>query len=162
MNMPDKAKDGPKARKDLQDLKMREDLHMPPRKKSDEIEMETEAREKKGKNVKEVDYCPPYCFTLSQAEIDQFFKCLIGVKVSSDYCGKISRYLDTDKKRFSGMKSHDCHVMMMQILPVALRGITDKHVRDMLIGLCTTRGEVVILNELEMYLSRKSISLKQL
>ena len=30
MNMPDKTKDGPKARKDLQDLKIREDLHMPP------------------------------------------------------------------------------------------------------------------------------------
>ena len=34
MNMPDKTKDGPKARKDLQDLKIRKDLHMPPRKKS--------------------------------------------------------------------------------------------------------------------------------
>ena len=27
MNKPDKTKDGPKARKDLQDLKIREDLH---------------------------------------------------------------------------------------------------------------------------------------
>lgn len=108
MNMPDKTKDGPKARKDLQDLKIREDLHMPPRKKSEE----TGAREKKGKKVKEEDYCPPSRFTLSSAEIDQFFKCLNGVKISSDYYGKIGRYLDRNKKRFSGMKSHDCHVMM--------------------------------------------------
>ena len=43
MNMPEKTKDGPKARKDLQDLKIREDLHMPPRKMSDETETETEA-----------------------------------------------------------------------------------------------------------------------
>ena len=112
MNMPDKTKDGPKARKDLQDLKIREDLHMLPRKMSDETETETEAREKKGKKIKKEDYCPPSCFTLSQAEINAFFKCLTRVKVSSGYCGKISRYLDTDKKRFSGMKSHDCHVMM--------------------------------------------------
>ena len=69
-------------------------------------------------------------------EIDQFIKCLTGIKVSSGYYGKISRYLDTKKKRFSGMKSHDCHVMMTQILPVALRGIMDKHVCDTLIGLC--------------------------
>ena len=75
-----------------------------------------------------------------------------GVKVSSDYCGKISRYLDTDKKRFSGMKSHDCHVMMTQILPVALRGTMDKHVRDTLIGLCNFFDVI----------SRKSISVKQL
>ena len=103
MNMPDKTNDGPKARKDLQDLKIREDLHMAPRKISDE----TEAREKKGKKINKEDYCPPSCFTLSHAEIHQFFKCLTGVKVSSGYCGKKIRYLDTDKKRFSGMKSHD-------------------------------------------------------
>ena len=80
MNMPDKTKDGPKARKDLQDLEIRKDLHMPPRKKSDETETETEAQEKKGKKVKEEDYFPPSCFTLSPAEIDQFFKCLTGTK----------------------------------------------------------------------------------
>ena len=57
-----------------------------------------------------------------------------------------------DKKRFSGMKSHDCHVMMTQILPVALRGIMDKHVRDTLIGLCNFFDVI----------SRKSISVKQL
>jgi len=50
------------------------------------------------------------------------------------------------------MKSHDCHVMMMQILPVALRGIMDKHVRDTLIGLCNFFDVI----------SRKSISVKQL
>ena len=112
MNMPDKTKDGPKSRKDLQDLEIRADLHMPPRKKSEETETETEAREKKGKKVKEEDYCPPSCFTLSPAEIDQFFKCLTRIKVSFGYCGKIRRFLDTKKKRFSGMKSHDLHVMM--------------------------------------------------
>ena len=90
---------------------------MSPRKKSEETETETEAQEKKVKKVKEEDYCPPSCFTLSPAEIDQFFKCLTGIKVSSGYYGKIRRFLDTKKKRFSGMKSHDCHVMVTQILP---------------------------------------------
>ena len=52
MNMPDKTKDGPKARKDLEDLNIRADFHMPPRKKLEEMETETEAREKKGKKVK--------------------------------------------------------------------------------------------------------------
>ena len=58
MNMPDKTKDGPKARKDLESLNIRADLHMPPHKKSEETETETETREKKGKKVKEEDYCP--------------------------------------------------------------------------------------------------------
>ena len=56
-------------------------------------------------------------------------------KISLGYCGKISRYLDTDKKRFSRMKSHDCHVMVTQILPIALRGIKEKHGPGTLIGL---------------------------
>ena len=80
------------------------------------------------------------------------FKCLAGIKVSSGYCGKISRYLDTKKKRFSGMKSHDCHVMMTQLLPVALRGIMDTHVREKLADLCHFFDAI----------SRKSISVKQL
>ena len=80
------------------------------------------------------------------------FKCLAGIKVSSGYCGKISRYLDTKKKRFSGMKSHDCHVMMTQLLPVALRGIMDTHVRETLTDLCHFFDAI----------SRKSISVKQL
>jgi hypothetical protein len=50
------------------------------------------------------------------------------------------------------MKSHDCHVMMTQILPVALRGIMDKHVRDTLTGFCNFFDVI----------SRKSISSKQL
>ena len=151
MNMPDKTKDGPKARRDLEDLNIRADLHMPPHKKWEETE--TEVRDK-GKKVKkkEENYCLPSCFTLSPKEIDQFFKCLTGIKVSSVYCGKISRFLDTKKKRFSGMKSHDCHVMMTQILPVALRGIMDKHVRDTLTGLSNFFDVI----------SRKSISVKQL
>ena len=95
---------------------------------------------------------PPSCFTLSPKEIDQFFNCLTRIKVSSGYCGKISRFLDTKKKRFSGIRSHDCHVMMTQILPVALRGIMDKHIRDTLISLCNFFDVI----------SRKSISVKQL
>jgi hypothetical protein len=58
------------------------------------------------------------------------------VKVPHGYSGNISRYLDIAKKRFTGMKSHDCHVLMTQILPVAIRGIMNEHVRDTLFGLC--------------------------
>ena len=50
------------------------------------------------------------------------------------------------------MKSHDCHVMMTQLLPVALRGIMDTHVRETLTDLCHFFHAI----------SRKSISVKQL
>ena len=116
MNMPENTKDGPKARKDLEDLKIRNDLHR--KKLTKETETETEEGERGRKfNKKEENYCPTSCFTLSAKEIDQFIKCLMGIKVSSGYCGKISRFLDPKKKRFSGMKSHDCHVMMTPDTP---------------------------------------------
>jgi hypothetical protein len=68
------------------------------------------------------------------------------------YSGLISRYLDPNKQNFSEMKSHDYHMMMMQILPVAIRGIMDKHVRDTLTDLCNFFDAI----------SRKSISRKKL
>ena len=68
------------------------------------------------------------------------------------YSGLISRYLDPDKKIFSGMKSHDCHVMMTQILPVAIRGIMEPHVRETLTGLYNFFNVI----------TRKSISMKKL
>ena len=37
------------------------------------------------------------------------------------------------------MKSHDCHVLMIQILPIAIRGIMDEHVRETLFGLTVVR-----------------------
>ena len=111
MNMPERTKDGPKARKDLEFLNITKDLQMLGKKSSEEIETEMEDRGKKV-NKKEEQYFPPSCFTLDLKEVDQLFKCHTGIKVSSGYYGKIIRYLDTKKKRFSGMKSHDCHVMM--------------------------------------------------
>jgi hypothetical protein len=60
---------------------------------------------------------------------------LLGVRFPLGYAGLISRYLDPNKKIFSGIKSHDCHVMMTQILLVAIRGIMEPHVRQILTGL---------------------------
>jgi hypothetical protein len=76
------------------------------------------------------------CFTLREEELEGFFRYLLGVKVPHGYSGKISRYLEVAKKRFSRMKSHDCHVLMTQILPVAIQGVMDEHVRETLFGLC--------------------------
>jgi hypothetical protein len=40
------------------------------------------------------------------------------------------------KMNFNLMKSHDCHVLMTALLPVALRGIKTKLVRDAVTSLC--------------------------
>ena len=60
MNMPERTKDGPKARKDWEFLKIRKDLQMPGKRSSEETEMETETEDRGKKvNKKEAQYCPP-------------------------------------------------------------------------------------------------------
>ena len=139
LNMPERTKDGPKARADLKSMGIRQELHAnddDDDDDDDEAKQDTESR-RKGKKAKQTanDF-PPACFTLSQEEIDLFFTCLVGVKLPCGYAGKISRYLDSAKQKFSGMKSHDCHVLMTRILPVAIRGIMDAHIRETLFGVC--------------------------
>ena len=121
MNMPERTKDGPKARTDLKLLGLKKELQYPNSDDADDDE-QTEGTQGRHKRVKknEVVVLKAACFTLSEEELEGFFRCLLGVKVPHDYSGKISRYLDVAKKRFSGMKSHDCHVLMTQILPVAM------------------------------------------
>src|SRR3954465_11344642 len=140
LNMPERTKDGPKARADLKSMGIRQELWRP-NDDDDDDDDDDEAKDtkshRKGKKAKKIEYdYPPACFTLSQKEIEQFFTCLVGVKLPYGYAGKISRYLFSAKQKFSGMKSHDCHVLMTQILPVAIRGIMDAHVRETLFGLC--------------------------
>ena len=39
-------------------------------------------------------------------------------------------------KKFWNLKSHDCHVIMTQLLPVALRGLLPENVRLAIVKLC--------------------------
>ncbi|KAK1692699.1 hypothetical protein QYE76_009396 [Lolium multiflorum] len=150
LNMPERTKDGSKARHDLMALDIRKELHFA------QVDQETEEEETDGRKRKRVakqrETPRPSCFTLNPDELEQFFKCLLEVKFPLGYAGLIRRWLDPTKKIFSGMKSHDCHVMMMQILPVAIRGIMEPHVRATLTDLCNVFDVI----------TRKSITVKKL
>src|ERR1041385_3996584 len=110
---------------------IRRELHRPsddddePEEEEDTETQNSRKRKRTTKKKTGIDHCPPACFTLCEEEIKRFIHCLIGVKFPNGYAGKISKYLDEAKQRFSGMKSHDCFVLMMQIFPVAMRGIMD-------------------------------------
>ena len=75
INMPDRTKDGPKARHDLICLGIRKELHggrttPDDQEDDDDHESETTQGRRKGKKFKKNEYyCPPSCFTLSQDEI---------------------------------------------------------------------------------------------
>jgi hypothetical protein len=40
------------------------------------------------------------------------------------------------EKKFTNLKSHDCQVLLTQLIPVVLRGILPKNVRLTIIKLC--------------------------
>ncbi|XP_062094325.1 uncharacterized protein LOC133800383 [Humulus lupulus] len=72
---------------------------------------------------------PPACFTLSKKEKIVFCRFLKTIKVPNGYAANISRCVDVSKRKIYGLKSHDFHIIMTQLLPLALRGISSVHVR---------------------------------
>jgi hypothetical protein len=64
------------------------------------------------------------------------FECLSSIKVPSGFFSNIKHIINVPKKKFVNLKSHDCHVIMTQLLLVALRGILPPHVRLAIVKLC--------------------------
>jgi hypothetical protein len=99
-----KTKDTLNAWMDLEEIKLRKDLHH-------------ETLENGSKKH------PTACYTLSKQEKMSLCNCLHGIKVPTGYSDNVSRVVNmkTLKARFK--KSHDCHILIGQFLPIAIRGI---------------------------------------
>lgn len=67
-------------------------------------------------------------YALTKEEKEIFFECLLSIKVPSGFSSNIQGIIDMAEKKFQNLKSHDCHVIMMQLLPVALRGLLPENV----------------------------------
>lgn len=100
MNIPGKTKDGMKARLDMQEMGIRPEL----------------APQQSSKHA----YLPPSCYTLSRKEKISFYECLSSVKVTSGYSSNTKAIVSMKDLKLVGMKSHDCHVLMQHLLPVAI------------------------------------------
>ncbi|XP_037428486.1 uncharacterized protein LOC119294418, partial [Triticum dicoccoides] len=75
-------------------------------------------------------------YTLTKEEKEIFFECLLGIKVPSGFSSNIKGIINMAEKKFQNLKSHDCHMIMMQLLPVALRGLLPENVRLAIVKLC--------------------------
>ena len=64
------------------------------------------------------------------------FECLSNIKVPSGYSSNIKRILNLAEKKLTNLKSHDCHVLMTELLPVVLPGILPDNVRLTIVKLC--------------------------
>ncbi|KAA0059068.1 transposase [Cucumis melo var. makuwa] len=116
LDIPGKTKDGVKSRLDLVELNIRSELA-------------PQVGEKK-------IFLPSACYTLSRAEKLSFCKTLSELKVPEGYSSNIQILVSLTDLKLYGLKSHDHHVLMQQLLPVAIRGILPKHVRLAIIRLC--------------------------
>jgi len=112
-----KSKDSLEAWQDLQRIKERDNLHL---EKTDD-----------GRH-----YLSPAIYTLSKEEKESMFECLSSIKVPSGFSSNIKGIINVPEKKFLNLKSHDCHVLMTQLLPVILRGILPPHVRLATVKLC--------------------------
>lgn len=55
-----------------------------------------------------------------------FCKRLAILKVSDGYSSNIAKCISVDECKMVGLKSHGCHILKQQLIPVALRGILSK------------------------------------
>src|SRR3954470_23187080 len=65
-----------------------------------------------------------------------FFEVLYSIKVPSGFSSNIKGIINMAEKKFQNLKSHDCHMIMTQLLPVALRGLLPENVRLAIVKLC--------------------------
>lgn len=138
LNISGKTKDGLKSRMDLVALEIRAKL-------APDV-----------KNDKRT-FLPPACYTLTREKKARFFKALKSIKVLDGYSSNIENLVSMKGFKLYGLKSHDCHILMQQLLPIALRCILPKHVRDAIIrlcfffnSLCATVVGVTTLDKLQM------------
>ncbi|XP_024163761.2 uncharacterized protein LOC112170658 [Rosa chinensis] len=123
LNIPGKTKDGIKARLDLVEMGIRTEL-------APNLDGPKKNR------------FPLASWNLTLDEKKLVCGCFCCMKVPHNYCSNIHNLVSMDDLRLSGMKSHDCHVLMQQLLPVALRAVLDKPVRVAVIRLCLFFTEI--------------------
>ncbi|XP_027368302.1 uncharacterized protein LOC113874264 [Abrus precatorius] len=111
-----KKKDGINARLDLVKLGIRFDL----------------ALVKKGKQT----FLPPTACTLSRNEKRALCETLYSVKVLEGYSSNIKSLVSLKDLKLKGLKSHDCHILIENLIPVAIRSILPKKVRMAITKLC--------------------------
>ena len=109
LNIQGKSKDGLNTHQDLVEMGIRAQLH--PRSDGNKI------------------YLPPACHTLPRKEKISFFQCLHHVKVPQGYSSNIKSLVQLKDLKLVGLKSHDCHVLMQQLLAIAIRDVLPKKVR---------------------------------
>ena len=110
-----KSKDHHNAHKDLHEMGNMVHLH------PDEVDNTT--------------HLPAAAFTLSRSNMKLFCNRLFDLKLPHGYSSTISSCVDVQKYKLKWLKSHDCHVLMQQLLVVAVKGLMEEGPRVVILRL---------------------------
>src|SRR6266540_5654935 len=117
LDIKGKTKEGIKSHKDFVNLNIRHELHP----------------EERGNGKY---YLPPASYNLMTDEKKVICKCLRAVRVPTGYSSNIKTLVSMKDLKLVSMKSHDFHVMMTQMLPIAIRCIKPNYVKLVVTRLC--------------------------
>ncbi|CAL8084900.1 unnamed protein product [Prunus armeniaca] len=67
-------------------------------------------------------------FSMKPNDKKKFLKFVSSVKFPDGYASNIARCVNVDGGKFTGLKSHDCHVFMQRLLPVGIRHLLPEDV----------------------------------
>ncbi|KAL5574589.1 hypothetical protein UlMin_016288 [Ulmus minor] len=115
MGDPHKSKDTDNARRDLQNLGIRSELHL---------------YEDGNKLMK-----PAAEYTFSEANRRKFCRFVRSVKFPDGFAANLWKNVAQNDSRIVGLKSHDCHVIMQRLLPVGCRSLVNKTISSTIIEL---------------------------
>ena len=66
---------------------------------------------------------PKAKFVLSNEQKNIVYKWISELKMPDGYASNLRRCVNLNQRKLFGMKSHDCHVLMEMLLPIALRAL---------------------------------------
>jgi hypothetical protein len=116
LDISGKSKDNLNARLDLQALGIRSDLHP--------VELDDNQF-----------YLPPAPYSMSPAEKKLFCQVLKGVKFPDGYAADIRHNVLVSDKKIIGLNSHGSHILLQDLLPLAVRRVLPEEVSAVLIRL---------------------------
>ncbi|KAL0313157.1 UNVERIFIED_CONTAM: hypothetical protein Sradi_5715000 [Sesamum radiatum] len=135
MDIKGKTKDNLNARKDLKNICNRPELEVDERRPN---------------------AMPKAAYTLTKEQKKKICEWVRSLRFPDGYASNIARCVDIANLRVHGMKSHDCHVFMQKLIPVAFRELLPEFVWSALTEvsllfqvLCSTTLDVKKVQELE-------------
>jgi hypothetical protein len=117
LDIPGQMKDGLHARKDLQVIGIREELH---------------PQERPNEKV----YFPPASYTLTNEEKREICKCLCGIKVPTGFSTNIKNLVPMSELKVSGYNTHDCLTMLSLLLAITIRAVNRPYLKMVITFMC--------------------------